>query len=278
MNGVTNDMEQTFTLIKNTPIAKDVYRAVLRGDTSRITVPGQFVNVKLDGFFLRRPISVCDWTIPFMGDEGELTLIYKVVGKGTDAMSRLKEGAELSVLTGLGHGFDVSASGKRPLLVGGGVGTPPMYGLAKKLVRAGISVDVILGFNTAEDVFLADEFEALNDLYEFGCEGFEGKKPEVRVYLATVSGETGTKGFVTDCVPKIGECTHYYACGPIPMLKALKAKMVETFPDAEGELSLEERMGCGFGACVGCSVETASGFKKVCTDGPVFPAAEVFCE
>ena len=128
-------MEQTFTLIKNTPIAKDVYKAVLRGDTSRITVPGQFVNIKLDGFFLRRPISVCDWTIPFMGDEGELTLIYKVVGKGTDAMSRMKEGQELNVLTGLGHGFDVSASGKCPLLVGGGVGTPPMYGLAKRLVK-----------------------------------------------------------------------------------------------------------------------------------------------
>ena len=150
-----------------------------------------------------------------------------------------------------------------------------MYGLAKKLVRAGISVNVILGFNTAEDVFLTDEFEALNDLYEFGCEGFEGKKPEVRVYLATVSGETGTKGFVTDCVPKIEECTHYYACGPIPMLKALKAKMAETFLETEGELSLEERMGCGFGACVGCSVDTASGYKKVCTDGPVFSADEV---
>jgi dihydroorotate dehydrogenase electron transfer subunit len=268
--------EEIFTLLRNDAIAQDVYKAVLKGNTSQITVPGQFVNIKLDGFFLRRPISVCDVKPPFMGDEGELTLIYKTVGKGTDTMSRMAAGEKMNILTGLGHGFDVSASGKRPLLVGGGVGTPPMYGLAKKLVHAGRSVDVILGFNTADDVFLADEFEALNDLYEFGCEGFEGAKPEVRVYVATVSGETGTKGFVTDCLGKIDECTHYYACGPIPMLKALKAAMAEAFPGIGGELSLEERMGCGFGACVGCSVETASGFKKVCTDGPVFPADEVF--
>ena len=268
-------MEERLKILSNNPVAKDVYRMELEGDTSRIVMPGQFVNIRLDGFFLRRPISVCDWSLPAGTEKGRLTLIYKVVGAGTDAMSKLRPGQELAMLMGLGHGFETGASGSHPLLVGGGVGTPPMYGLAKRLALAGRTVDVILGFNTAEDVFFAKEFDALNDIYEFGCEGFEGAKPEVRVHIATVSGETGTKGFVTDCLGKIADCTHYYACGPIPMLSALKKAMNERFPDAKGELSLEERMGCGFGACVGCSVDTASGYKKVCTDGPVFPAADV---
>ncbi len=269
-------MEEEFIIKENALIAQDVYKMRLKGDTSRITMPGQFVNVRVEGMFLRRPISVCDFDPPFGSEEGRLTLIYKVVGKGTDRMSTMKVGEQVNILTGLGHGYDINAAGARPLLIGGGVGVPPLYGLARRLVRAGKIVDVILGFNTAADAFLINEFEGLNDLYEFGCEGFDGSKPEVRVHTATASGELGKKGFVTDCLGQIDECSHYYACGPIPMLKALKSAMGERFPKAAGELSLEERMGCGFGACVGCSIETASGYRKVCTDGPVFPESEVF--
>ena len=267
------------TIEKNEPIADQVYRLVLKGDTSDITAPGQFVNISLPGFFLRRPISVCDW------EEGRLVLIYKVVGKGTEYMSGLGAGTRLDILSGLGNGFNVSSSGAAPLLVGGGVGTPPLYGLAKRLVMAGRPVNVILGFASAKDAFYIDEFEALNEL----C--------GVKVYTATVDGSLGKKGFVTDCLDEIRECSYYYACGPVPMLKALKSAMDERFGQAEatdgrsgqnnsdplnaesgsckgfgGELSLEERMGCGFGACVGCSVMTAVGAKKVCSDGPVFRA------
>lgn len=260
---------------ENIRIANGVYKMTLAGDTSRIARPGQFVNIKLDGFFLRRPISICDWVPETIGEAGELELIYKVVGKGTDAMSELKSGAQLDMLMGLGNGFDMTKSGSHPLLVGGGVGTPPMYGLAKRLVLQGKSVDVILGFNKAEDVFGIEMFEDLNELYDFGCEGFEGERPRVKVYVATVSGEIGVKGFVTDCMAFLDECTHYYACGPLPMLKALKKAMDERFAGVGGELSYEERMGCGFGACVGCSIETKSGWKKVCADGPVFAADDV---
>ena len=273
------------TIEKNEPIASQVYRLVLSGDTSDITKPGQFVNISLPGFFLRRPISVCDWKA------GELVLIYKTVGKGTDYLSTLEKGTKLDILSGLGNGFDISASGNAPLLVGGGVGTPPMYGLAKKLVTAGKPVNVILGFASAADAFCIDEFDALNELYDFGCEGYEagngksggkdsasGGFPEVKVYTATVDGSLGRKGFVTDRLDEIPACTHYYACGPIPMLKALKAAMSQRFADAGGELSLEERMGCGFGACVGCSVMTAAGPKKVCSDGPVFDGRVLWTE
>ena len=273
-------MQQLMTIEKNEPIADQVYRLVLDGDTSDITMPGQFVNISLPGFFLRRPISVCDWS------NGKLVLIYKVVGKGTEYMSTLKAGTQLDILSGLGNGFDMSKAGSAPLLVGGGVGTPPMYGLAKRLVLAGKPVNVILGFASEKDAFYLDEFDALNDLYDFGCEGFEGKGsgssdtqgqnghphngyPQVRVFTATVDGSLGKKGFVTDCLGEIAECTHYFACGPIPMLKALKSAMGEKI---SGELSLEERMGCGFGACVGCSVMTKEGARKVCSDGPVFAA------
>ncbi|MCR5685001.1 MAG: dihydroorotate dehydrogenase electron transfer subunit [Lachnospiraceae bacterium] len=281
-------MKQYFEIKKNELIAADVYRMVLSGDTSDITMPGQFINILLDGFFLRRPISVCDWK------DGELTLIYKVVGKGTAYMSTLKNGIKLDILSGLGNGFDVSEAGDTPLLVGGGVGTPPMYGLAKRLVLAGKSVNVVLGFASAADSFYTEDFDELNELYDFGCEGFESgmtrrgflgektganqntvKYPEVRVYTATVDGSLGTKGFVTDCLGNIENCSHYYACGPIPMLKALKTAMNERFAGVNGELSLEERMGCGFGACVGCSVETLKGARKVCSDGPVFAAEEL---
>lgn len=266
-------MQEILTILENERIADGVYRMKLVGDTSKIVRPGQFVQIKLDGFFLRRPISVCDWTPELPGETGTLTLIYKTVGQGTDAMSELKPGARLDMLMGLGNGFDTSISGDHPLLVGGGVGTPPMYGLARKLVLQGKSVDVILGFNTARDVFYAEEFDMLNTWYEFGCEGAEGAGgmfPRVQVYIATVDGKIGTKGFVTDCLGEISECTHYYACGPLPMLKALKPAMSSTFPEVTGSLSFEERMGCGFGACVGCQIETKEGPKKVCTDGPVF--------
>lgn len=269
-------MHQLMVVKQNRPIAGQVFELVLEGDTRDITMPGQFVNISLPGFFLRRPISVCDW------QENELKLIYKVVGKGTDYMSSLKTGTELDILSGLGHGFDVSLSGDAPLLVGGGVGTPPMYGLAKRLVLQGKSVNVILGFASSKDAFYVEEFDALNELYDFGCEGFEGSRPEVKVFTATVDGSLGTKGFVTDCLKEIPRYSHYYACGPIPMLKALKAAVNSRFNEASddvkvsGELSLEERMGCGFGACVGCSVMTAAGTKKVCSDGPVFDAALLF--
>ncbi|MBP5332011.1 MAG: dihydroorotate dehydrogenase electron transfer subunit, partial [Lachnospiraceae bacterium] len=260
-------MQQVMIVKENRQIADQVFELVLKGDTKDITMPGQFVNISLPGFFLRRPISVCD------RKEDELTLIYKVVGKGTDLLSTLTTGTSLDILSGLGHGFEAGNSGNAPLLVGGGVGTPPMYGLAKRLVLAGKPVNVILGFGSATDAFYLQEFDALNELYDFGCEGFEGKKPEVKVYTATVDGSLGRKGFVTDWLDEIKECSYYYACGPIPMLKALKSAMSERFGESVcGELSLEERMGCGFGACVGCSVMTAEGAKKVCSDGPVFEA------
>ena len=267
--------QEIFTIAENEMIADGVWRMGLYGDTSAITRPGQFVNIKLDGFFLRRPISVCDW-MPEMGDTpGVLALIYKVVGHGTDAMSALKKDAQLDILTGLGNGYDLMKAGEHPVLVGGGVGVPPLYGLARRLVAAGKPVDVILGFNSASDVFYTEEFEELNDMYDFGCEGFVGERPAVKVHLATVDGSAGTKGFVTDCIQDIEECTHYYACGPMPMLKALVPAMHMMFPKAVGSLSFEERMGCGFGACVGCSIETKHGFKKVCSDGPVFESTDV---
>lgn len=267
--------QEVFRVAENEMIAEGVYRMALYGDTSAITAPGQFVNIKLDGHFLRRPISVCDWEPESENTSGVLGLIYKVVGHGTDEMSELKPGATLDILTGLGNGFDMSISGNHPVLVGGGVGTPPMYGLAKRLVLQGKSVDVILGFGGTADVFYIDEFDILNDFYDFGCEGFEGERPHLTVHLATVDGSAGTKGFVTDCLEDVEECTHYYACGPIPMLKALVPAMRMKFPKAYGSLSFEERMGCGFGACVGCSIMTKHGPRKVCSDGPVFDSEEI---
>ena len=199
-------MQRIFRIEENKRIAEDVYRLVLSGDTSDITRPGQFVNISLKDFFLRRPISVCDW------ENDRLTLIYKVVGNGTDALSKMTAGDSLDVLSGLGNGFDTANAGKAPLLFGGGVGTPPVYGLAKRLVLAGKPVEVVLGFASAKDAFYIDEFEALNDMYDFGCEGFEGDRPEVRVHVATVDGSLGTKGFVTDCLRYIPECS-----GPWPV-------------------------------------------------------------
>lgn len=265
-----NNFEVIMKLVSTELIAKDVYRIRLSGDVSRITMPGQFVNVSIPGLFLRRPISVSEVS-GIEGGNGILTLIFKVVGKGTRILSELQPGTMLNVLMGLGNGFETNRAGDRPLLIGGGVGTPPMYGLAKELVRQGKSVDVILGFNTKEDAFYAEEFDSLNELYEFGCEGRPEGDPKVTVYTATADGSLGVRGFVTDAYTAAGlEPSYYYACGPIPMLRAIKKLLGDN-----GQISLEERMGCGFGVCVGCSVETTAGPKKVCKDGPVFDAGAV---
>ena len=238
--------DSIFTIIENIKIAKDVYKMLLRGDTSAIINAGEFVNIQLDGFYLRRPISVCDV-------EGDvLTLIYKVVGKGTLAMSEMPEGTELRLLTGLGNGYDLTPAGDHPLLVGGGVGVPPMYLLAKRLLAQGKKVSVVLGFNTADEVFYEDEFKAL------GCE----------VQVTTVDGSHGVKGFVTDALPE--QYTYFYTCGPMPMFRALN-KAVKT----SGQFSFEERMGCGFGACMGCSCKTLTGNKRICKDGPVLKKEEI---
>ncbi len=238
--------DSIFTIIENKRIAKDVYKMLLHGDTSAIINAGEFVNIQLDGFYLRRPISVCDV-------EGDvLTLIYKVVGKGTQAMCEMPKGTQLRILTGLGNGYDLSLSGEAPLLVGGGVGVPPMYLLAKRLLAQGKKVSVVLGFNTADEVFYEDEFKAL------GCD----------VQVTTVDGSHGVKGFVTDALPE--HYTYFYTCGPMPMFKALN-KAVKT----SGQFSFEERMGCGFGACMGCSCKTLTGNKRICKDGPVLKKEEI---
>ena len=235
-----------FTLVKNECIAKNTYLWVLEGDISDITAPGQFVNIKLDGFYLRRPISVCD------AEDGRLTIIFKAVGEGTEKMAAAKLGEEYLILTGLGNGYDTSVSGDKPLLIGGGAGVPPMYMLAKKLIAEGKKPTVILGFNTAEEVFFTEEFAAI------GCE----------VRIATADGSVGVKGFVTDAMDL--EYTYFYTCGPEPMLKAIYGKS-----ETSGQLSFEERMGCGFGACMGCSCKTKYGNKRICRDGPVLVKEEI---
>lgn len=242
--------QSLFTIKENRPLTKDVYLMRLEGDTSDITAPGQFVNIKLDGLFLRRPISVNDV-------EGNiLTIIYKVVGKGTEQMSAMN-GGTLDILTGLGNGYDTSLSGDTVLLVGGGVGVPPLYMLAKKLLSEGKRVNVILGFNTEGEVFFENEFASL------GCD----------VTVTTVDGSRGVKGFVTNALEKYGNSTYFYTCGPEPMLKALY-----NATDIEGQLSFEERMGCGFGACMGCSCKTIYGNKRICKDGPVLKKEEILWE
>ena len=233
---------QTLTILHNTPLAPGVFRLELAGlDPEKPLRPGQFVNLAIPGFFLRRPISVCD------AEGGQLTLIYKSVGEGTRVLSELPSGHSLDVLTGLGRGYDLSKAGTAPLLIGGGAGIPPLYFLAKELLRQGIIPRVLLGFNTAAECFYEEEFTAL------GAE----------TTLVTLDGSRGEKGFVTEHLPKDFTC--FYACGPLPMLKALCRATT-----APGQLSLEERMGCGFGACMGCSIQTAAGPKRVCKEGPVF--------
>lgn len=243
-------MQQGFFEIKeNIALTDSVYKMTLQGDTSAITAPGQFVNIKLDGLYLRRPISVCDI------DGDLLTIIYKVVGKGTKHMSQMTEG-QLDLLTGLGNGYDLKDAGDKPVLLGGGVGVPPMYLLAKKLVASGKKVQVILGFNTKSEIFYEAEFKAL------GCE----------VTVTTVDGSYGVKGFVTD-VLKTLDYSHFYTCGPEPMLKAVYAASVTS-----GQMSFEKRMGCGFGACMGCSCKTITGYKRICKEGPVMRKEEILWE
>ena len=239
--------QSIFKITSNEKIARDIFKMTLAGDTSAITAPGQFVNIKLDGFFLRRPISVCDC----VGDN--LTLIYKAVGRGTEQMSRMKNGDELDLLTGLGNGYNTKKSGGSPLLVGGGVGVPPMYILCKKLVAEGKKVTVVLGFNSKDDVFYEDEFRALG----------------ADVHIATADGTYGTKGFVTDVIKNL-QYTFFYTCGPEPMFRAMH-KIMKT----PGQYSFEERMGCGFGACMGCSCKTLTGNKRICKEGPVMESEEI---
>ncbi len=241
-------MQQTIFEIKsNEKIAKDVFKMVLRGDTADLKNPGQFVNIKLDGFFLRRPISVCDY------EENKLTLIYKVVGEGTEVMANMSEGEKLDILTGLGNGFDTSLSGDKPVVIGGGVGVPPMFNLAKKLIKEGKTVTAVLGFNKEEEIFYKNEFEAIG----------------AKVVITTVDGSVGVKGFVTDALKDI-DFSYTYCCGPEPMLKA-----VYNASNVSGQFSFEERMGCGFGACMGCSCKTKYGNKRICKEGPVLVKEEI---
>lgn len=238
-----------FEITENIPLTENVYKMVLRGDVSAITAPGQFVNIQLDGLYLRRPISVCD-----VSGDG-LTIIYKVVGKGTAKLSQMQRGS-LDLLTGLGNGYDLSCAGDHPVLLGGGVGVPPMYLLAKRLLAEGKQVQVILGFNTQKEVFYEKEFRELG----------------AQVTVTTVDGSYGTQGFVTD-VLKDMDYTYFYTCGPEPMLKA-----VYRASQTSGQMSFEKRMGCGFGACMGCSCKTITGYKRICKEGPVMRKEEILWE
>ncbi len=240
--------QEFFEIIDNIPLTADVYKMRLSGNTEGIRC-GQFVNILLDGLYLRRPISVCDC------EDGVLTLVYKVVGKGTEQMSTMKSG-KLDVLIHLGNGYDLSISGEKPLLIGGGVGVPPLYMAAKKLIAEGKEVSVILGFNKADEIFYAEEFSSLG----------------AKVYITTVDGSVGTKGFVTDAMKDI-EYSYIYTCGPEPMLKA-----VYKASKTSGQYSFEERMGCGFGACMGCSCKTVTGYKRICKEGPVLKKEEILWE
>ncbi len=238
-----------FKIIENRQLVPNVYKMRLLGDVSDITACGQFINIQLDGRYLRRPISVYD------KDDVSVTIIYKVVGKGTEQMAKMHSDETLDVLTGLGNGYDLSVSGDKPLLLGGGVGVPPLYMLAKKLREQGKEVSVVLGFNTKSEVFCEDDFRKL------GC----------NVTVTTADGSYGQKGFVTDAYPN--EYSYFYTCGPEPMLKAVYKTAL-----TDGEMSFEERMGCGFGACMGCSCKTITGYKRICKDGPVMKKGEILWE
>ena len=239
--------QSIFEIVSNEALTDSVYKMILAGDTSDITNCGQFVNIQLDGMYLRRPISVCDY------DDQTLTIVYKVVGKGTEAIAAMTAGTKLDILTGLGNGYDLSLSGQKPVLLGGGVGVPPMYNLAKKLIAEGKDVTVILGFNTKSEIFYEEEFKAL------GC----------KVIVATADGSHGVKGFATTPLAEI-DYTYFYTCGPEPMLKA-----VYKATNTSGQMSFEERMGCGFGACMGCSCKTLTGYKRICKEGPVMKKEEI---
>ena len=238
-----------FEISSNKKLTENVYEMILTGDTSDITACGQFINIKLDGLYLRRPISVCDKS------DDTVTIVYKVVGVGTEQMSKMTKGEKLDVLTGLGNGYDLTLSGDKPLLLGGGVGVPPLYMLAKKIKEQGKAVEVVLGFNTESEIFYEQQFKDL------GC----------NVTVTTADGSYGVKGFVTDAYP--ADYSYFYTCGPEPMLKAIY-KTAKT----EGQMSFEERMGCGFGACMGCSCKTITGYKRICKDGPVMKKEEILWE
>ena len=242
--------QSIFRIVSTEALTDSVYKMVLSGDTSAITAAGQFVNIQLSGKFLRRPISVCDY------NDETLTIVYKVVGKGTEQMSAMAPGEALDILTGLGNGYDLTLSGNKPVLLGGGVGVPPMYNLAKKLLAQGKDVTVILGFNTKSEVFYEEEFKAL------GC----------NVIVATADGSHGVKGFATTPRAEL-DYTYFYTCGPEPMLKA-----VYKATNTSGQMSFEERMGCGFGACMGCSCKTLTGYKRICKEGPVMKKEEILWE
>lgn len=238
-----------FSITQNEKIAQSIYKMRLSGDTSAIKKAGQFVNIKLDGFFLRRPISVCDYTAE------ELLIIYKVVGKGTEKMSAMEKGEQLDILTGLGNGYDLTVKTEKPVLIGGGVGVPPLYKLAKELKKQGKRVSVILGFNSENEIFFEDEFKEIAD----------------RVLICTADGSYGIKGFVTDAVKDI-DFDYFFTCGPEPMFKALESTIDKNI---SGQLSFEQRMGCGFGACMGCSCKTLTGNKRICREGPVLFREEI---
>ncbi|QTE69807.1 dihydroorotate dehydrogenase electron transfer subunit [Clostridiales bacterium FE2011] len=238
--------QEILTITENVPVTSCVYRMRLEGAELEAQNPGGFVNIRLDGLFLRRPISVYD------SEPGSLTILYKVVGKGTEQMAAMKPGETLDVLIGLGNGYDLSKSGETPVLLGGGVGVPPLYLLAKKLIAEGKKPQAVLGFNTAAEVFGEAEFKAL------GC----------GVTVTTADGSYGVKGFVTDALP--AEYSYFYTCGPEPMLRA-----VYRATKTSGQLSFEERMGCGFGACMGCSCKTITGYKRICREGPVLEKEEI---
>ena len=237
--------ENIYKICENKPLTESVFKMVLTGDTKYITAPGQFINIKLEGKFLRRPISVCDC------DENTITILYKVVGEGTKQMSEMQVGESLDILTGLGNGFSITEC-RKPLLIGGGVGVPPLYMLCKRLVENGASPTVILGFNTKNEVFYEDEFRSLG----------------VNTLVTTVDGSYGIKGFVTDAFTD--DYDYFYTCGPMPMFKAIEAKA-----KTSGQYSFEERMGCGFGACMGCSCKTKYANKRICKDGPVLFREEI---
>lgn len=236
-----------FTVLSNTMLAPAVYRMELAGDTSAITKPGQFVNIRLAGKFLRRPISVNDW------ETGKLTIIYKVVGSGTAQMAAMEPGTELDILSGLGNGYDITKAGTAPVLVGGGVGIPPLYGLAKALLAQGIRPRAVLGFNRKDEIFLAEEFRALG----------------VETVVATMDGSAGVKGLVTDALKDMAP-GYIFSCGPLPMLRAICEST-----ECSGQYSFEERMGCGFGACMGCTCKTKYGNKRICREGPVLEKEEI---
>lgn len=233
-----------YTIVSNRPLTRDVYEMKLEGDTSGITAPGQFINIRIEGFYLRRPISICDW------DEKQLTILYKTVGQGTRKMAEMSPGTQLDILCPLGNGYDLEKIGEEPVVAGGGVGVPPMYGLAKALIKKGIRPKVVLGFNTIEEVFYEEEFRSL------GAE----------VKVTTADGSYGIRGFVTD---GFESADYGCACGPEPMLKAVCDKV------KDGQFSFEARMACGFGGCMGCSCETKYGAKRICKEGPVLEKEEI---